>query len=592
MNGSCPNGASDHYDVLVTYNSADLEEVREIVAFLKKKSIQSWFDKDLYGGTVWMHHFSSAAQKVACALVILGPKGAGRWQELEIQVLLHYSVAPRSLPLITVLLPGVSGIPSNLDFPTVGRVAIRFHTSVQEKAPQQSLVNAITVAIREPQRKHAFEIEIDVPKAERSCFLAMQRKGLDGVYNAVKQAIQELNGTTGEAVALKQTRDKKDPHTLTDDVVHTIRQSEMVLAVCVPHNGDSGCTPEVMYELGMAQALGKPTVLVTSGTDTRTCIPRLLWDSKQNMTRPGEASSSFWGDYALPRTEFVEYKPNGMPANGLAGRLQGVIARIVKRSRSSYGTQTNGLAGELQDAITRIVQRTPDPYLVDPEMTEIHAIRSDLTRMRSVLWPHFHKVLSFGLKTHHEIRDLMKQSHGLLTHAQKLLEIMVKDSVLGHRGDSFAVHRKAFEDHYRNLLDLDAQWEKDYFNQQPVLGGSLATTFKFLSRHLPKDLQEKVECSERGFKQVLGDVKDYCEYLDSIAKEAKDGFACFDRSKSARALTHKVDDLDDSLGRIYKDAHDMMRKLLEIIVEDGTNDHRRTSTIGHQSTTRAGGYQG
>lgn len=568
MQTSYPKEDYALYDVLVAYNSADLEEVREIVALLKREGIQPWFDKDLLGGAIWMDHFAWAAQKVACAALIFGREGAGPWQDAEVKELLRQAVNSRKLTLIPVLLPGVSGIPDSLPFLNQ-HVRIEFNGDVnaeKEAGTRQELIDAIDGPVGEQRRKHAFEIEIDVPKAERSCFLAMRKKGLGDVYDAVKQAITALNGSHKPAIALKQTRDAGDSKTLTDDVIHAIRESEMVLAVCVSHETDRGCTPEVMYELGMAQALGKPTVLVTSQTDIDRCIPRLPWHSNLTFTRPEKASGPSWDDPVLPRPEIVEYKPNGTPTNGLAGRLQDAIARIVDRAR--------------------------DPYLVDPNVAEIHAIRSDLTRMRSVLWPYFHKVLSFGLKTHHETRDLVKHTHGLLVNVQKLVQIMEETPFVDPADDSFRVHCWTFVERYNALIELDARCEKRYFNQLHKLAGEVETTFKFFSRHLPDDLQPRMRSSEAWFRRILADYKEYSDSLKLVKKYAVDHFACFRQPRLTRDLESCARDVDDYLGLVYRDAHNMMSDLLEIIVKDGTHDHGTAEAIAQQSAIPAGAYQG
>lgn len=516
--------SNDFYDVLIAYNSADEEEVEEIVNLLKDEGITSWFAKDIHPGENWIDHFAEAIPKVVCAAIFLGSRGLGCWQEHELRVLVEQSRRVYHIPLIPVLMPHVSEVPNTIGIllPMINPVI--FQDSVTDQNPLCRLIDAIKQAICDRQKKYAFEIEIDVAKAEQSCFLAMPKEGLDDVYDAVKQAIIGIGTAGTSTIKLIQTREAGDRDTFTNDVVHAIRESEMVIAVCTPQEGTGSLCPEVMYELGMAHSLGKPTVLLTTERIVERHIPCRV-------------------KHIVPTVEVVEYHPGELQSCGLAETLKTVNSKIR------------------------------EPFLVDSEVEEIHAIRSELTYMRSVLWRHFHTIISFGIETHHEIRDLMQQSHTLLTDVEKLSQIMERERIQRRYGEAFAAHCQAFEKGYNALSDRHEKWEERYYKGLEKTKARLTRTFKFLCIHLPKDLSKTVELSKDWYNIVVDDIKYYRERFQKIREYATDRFECFRYHGPTKDLKHQVEELDSALRLLYRDTHNMMSKLLEIIVEGKGHDN-------------------
>ncbi len=88
-----------------------------------------------------------------------------------------------------------------------------------------------------------------------NCFVIMPfRAELGFLYRAMRARIQQ----SYPDVTVERGDDRILTGTVLDKIASFIRQADVVIADC------SGRNPNVFYELGMAHALGKPVILVTS----------------------------------------------------------------------------------------------------------------------------------------------------------------------------------------------------------------------------------------------------------------------------------------------------------------------------------------
>lgn len=79
-----------HFDVFISYNSEDREEVREIVNQLRESAIVPWFDVDeLRPGARWRPVLEKLIEHTNSAAVFLGKSGVGPWQEEEMDAVLR-----------------------------------------------------------------------------------------------------------------------------------------------------------------------------------------------------------------------------------------------------------------------------------------------------------------------------------------------------------------------------------------------------------------------------------------------------------------------------------------------------------------------
>ena len=105
------NMTNTSFDVFLSHNSNDKENVRQIGAELKKRGLKVWLDEwELTPGRPWQEEIEKIISTTKSAIVIVGKDGLGPWEQPEMQACLNEFVN-RKLPVIPVLLPGAAKIP-------------------------------------------------------------------------------------------------------------------------------------------------------------------------------------------------------------------------------------------------------------------------------------------------------------------------------------------------------------------------------------------------------------------------------------------------------------------------------------------------
>ena len=134
---------TDEFDVFMAHNSSDKEAVVNISGFLKTKGIYSWIDIEQIPPGQWFQDvIQMVIPKVKAAAIFLGEKGIGRWQVLELRAFISQCVECK-IPVIPVLLPGVSSIPKDMLFLRELNY-VQFQKRVDEKAALMQLIWGIT----------------------------------------------------------------------------------------------------------------------------------------------------------------------------------------------------------------------------------------------------------------------------------------------------------------------------------------------------------------------------------------------------------------------------------------------------------------
>jgi len=104
------------FDVFLAHNSKDKPQVEAISKELKRRGIRPWLDKEQIPPGRWFQDIiQQAIPKVKSAAIFIGPKGLGKWQVLELRTFISRCVE-ENIPVIPVLLPGVTGVPPELLF--------------------------------------------------------------------------------------------------------------------------------------------------------------------------------------------------------------------------------------------------------------------------------------------------------------------------------------------------------------------------------------------------------------------------------------------------------------------------------------------
>ncbi len=104
------------FDVFLAHNSQDKPQVRAIANELKRCGLKPWLDEEqIPPGRPFQDLIQKAIQSVKSAAIFIGPQGLGKWQIMELRSLIG-KLVEADIPVIPVLLPGVDGIPDDLDF--------------------------------------------------------------------------------------------------------------------------------------------------------------------------------------------------------------------------------------------------------------------------------------------------------------------------------------------------------------------------------------------------------------------------------------------------------------------------------------------
>lgn len=100
-----------NYDVFLCHNSRDKKRIIEIGERLKERAILPWLDIwEIPPGTRWQKELKKHLKSIKSAAVFIGAKGAGPWQEIEVESLLQ-ELGRRGRRIIPVILEGRQGNP-------------------------------------------------------------------------------------------------------------------------------------------------------------------------------------------------------------------------------------------------------------------------------------------------------------------------------------------------------------------------------------------------------------------------------------------------------------------------------------------------
>ena len=101
----------ESFDVFLSHNSKDKENVRQIGEALKERGLKVWLDEwELAPGRPWQDAIEEIIRTTNSAMVVVGKDGFGPWEESEMRACLNQFVN-RHLPVIPVLLPGAAKEP-------------------------------------------------------------------------------------------------------------------------------------------------------------------------------------------------------------------------------------------------------------------------------------------------------------------------------------------------------------------------------------------------------------------------------------------------------------------------------------------------
>ncbi len=135
--------ATKDFDIFLAHNNQDKPQVEAVAAELRKRGLNPWLDKEQIPPGRWFQdNIQDIIPKVKSAAIFVGPHGIGKWQEVELRSFISQCVEGE-IPVIPVLLPGVSEVPPKLAF--LKQLSwVRFDGRIDDVKPLDDLVWGIT----------------------------------------------------------------------------------------------------------------------------------------------------------------------------------------------------------------------------------------------------------------------------------------------------------------------------------------------------------------------------------------------------------------------------------------------------------------
>jgi len=114
----------------------------------------------------------------------------------------------------------------------------------------------------------SWALVIEVGSAKNSCLVQIPySQEFKAVTEAIREAVSRIGNDPMYSESITHTRLDERPYgtQIQDQVIKETKQAKLVVAVCTPEEVHGPVpNPNVMYELGLATALGKPTLIVTT----------------------------------------------------------------------------------------------------------------------------------------------------------------------------------------------------------------------------------------------------------------------------------------------------------------------------------------
>jgi CRISPR-associated Csx14 family protein len=196
--------ARREFDVFLSYNSNNREQVITVSNWLKDNGLAPWlYEWEIRPGLPWMPLLEEQIEQTSSAAIFVGKEGLGPWQEMERQMLLGEMVK-RGCPVIPVLLEDVSG-----DFKLPGFLKGNTWVDFRQKNP-------------DPLRQLIFGITGQHPKkVYRPGVLLASLGDSPAVIPAIYDLLTQQKGLTFDRVVVLHPmgQDIRDAYTLVRDAL-------------------------------------------------------------------------------------------------------------------------------------------------------------------------------------------------------------------------------------------------------------------------------------------------------------------------------------------------------------------------------------
>ncbi|HLG17183.1 MAG TPA: nucleoside 2-deoxyribosyltransferase [Blastocatellia bacterium] len=351
-----------------------------------------------------------------------------------------------------------------------------------------------------------YAIVVNVPEARDLCFIATPfADEFDGVAQAVATAANRLK------LQAVQTNKVQMGADFIQDIVNGIRSARVVVAVCSPEPQTGKANPNVLYELGMAHALGKPTIILTTDFST------------------------------LPSDIYTKY--------ALKYQSGAIDSALVDR-----------VAFELQARITRM----KDP-LTDSDWRQ-HGVSVAHERHRMFLqpdfWDHFRGILSFAKTIHDEIQGIDT------AHADNLLREI--EGVVFAAGEElrrirdFIAAATSYMSYYQNRT------RPNTFDRLGDLKSKVEDSFAYLLNNSDAATRQQVRLSQGFYTAIERQLGEYQKLNDKLVDDARGNLIPLlqDREK-ATSFYVEIRNLSSTTKTLIINADRLIVNLVDLIRGEG-----------------------
>ena len=523
----------EFYSVLIAYKSRDEESVEKIVNFLNREGIKPLYTKNIFAEGDWFSHFYDVIGQVRSVAIFFGSEELENWTENELTTLVTHNQGANNIPIIPILLPKMSssdvpGIIKNslhedswLKFPdqinsqnSIDILIDSFPSSVNGFDTLKTLIDQIKKAIQHQLEKYQYTIEINISDAKQSCFLSLPCQGAKFVFDAVKDVIQIIKTSQNYAIKLYQTKYEVDAYSFTHNRVIAIRESELIIADCAP-DLSGNFSMEVGYDLGMARALGKPSIILS--TDTEICKQML---KNENIL--------------MPKMTFIEYQSDNINTNSFKNKLE----------------------DDILDSIACLSHN-----LIDKSLQEIHVVRrADSIATWKNFSPELYIIMEFAFQLSDSCQNLIRTTHTVIKNINELSKDAT--STIVNEKERFLIHFKNF---YNTMKNEQEKWEQFFYsNDFQKFTNDVRKTYKFLKIHLHPNSVEHIEESWKWFIQLIDrDIAEYEKRKSTIKKFEDKNFECFNNFGLTYDFEFEVTMLDKTLRLIAIDTQNMITNILK-----------------------------
>lgn len=352
-----------------------------------------------------------------------------------------------------------------------------------------------------------YAIVVEVPKQEKICFMAIPFGGdFKGISDSVWKAASEL-----EYQPLRTDKIRKAPD-FVQAIYEKIRSAKIIVAVCSPDPGNNDQpNPNVMYELGLAHSLGKPTLIMTNNMKS---LP-----------------------IDIQTKEVLEYRREDEREGSLILQIKDKMVQIEKNTQGHLIER--GWKGiSLAYAEHRM--------LLEPDF-----------------WDKFQIILRFAKLVHHELQALESPHMGsLLTQVGEI----VSNPKAGLKK---AVDFDTTWDGFSNMYYGKTQ--RELFDNLPGLQGDVERSFDYLSISPDPDIKKTTSKSKTYYNIINERLKSFEPIFERIEKKKIGGsfLPLLKIEETTQELYREIRELAYTTRHLLIQADELMRNLIELILSKG-----------------------